>query len=191
MLGLPGVSPLNWVQMRAWVKTTLPAFGGVGVLLSAFLDSSFLPLPLVTDWIITGIYLDLFVSPKRRSSLLPQETGPCPGSHSSVDPKIPVHIRIASCGCAFSCPVQTVRYRPGSFPSPLYSFRDWHIGRERGTFFYGGTAWRALWSGCKRICTAPEMGFLGHSFGAHHAGIPASSNAVYPAKPRNPCKLKR
>lgn len=52
MLGLPGVSPLNWIQMRAWVKTTLPAFGGVGVLLSAFLDSSFLPLPLVTDLIV-------------------------------------------------------------------------------------------------------------------------------------------
>jgi membrane protein YqaA with SNARE-associated domain len=31
------------------VKSTLPAFGGVGLFLSAFIDSSFVPLPLVTD----------------------------------------------------------------------------------------------------------------------------------------------
>jgi membrane protein YqaA with SNARE-associated domain len=43
---------LNWTQFTAWVKATLPAFGGVGVFLSAFLDSSFLPLPLVTDLIV-------------------------------------------------------------------------------------------------------------------------------------------
>ena len=34
------------------MKATLPALGGVGVFLSAFLDSSFLPLPLVTDLIV-------------------------------------------------------------------------------------------------------------------------------------------
>jgi membrane protein YqaA with SNARE-associated domain len=43
---------LNWIEIAAWVKTTLPALGGVGVFLSAFLDSSFLPLPLVTDLIV-------------------------------------------------------------------------------------------------------------------------------------------
>jgi membrane protein YqaA with SNARE-associated domain len=43
---------LNWTQATAWVKGTLPALGGVGVFLSAFLDSSFLPLPLVTDLIV-------------------------------------------------------------------------------------------------------------------------------------------
>ncbi|HEY1482376.1 MAG TPA: VTT domain-containing protein [Candidatus Acidoferrum sp.] len=39
-------------RLALWVKATLPAFGGVGILLSAFLDSSFVPLPLVTDLIV-------------------------------------------------------------------------------------------------------------------------------------------
>jgi membrane protein YqaA with SNARE-associated domain len=36
-------------QFIPWLKSTLPALGGVGIFLSSFLDSSFLPLPLVTD----------------------------------------------------------------------------------------------------------------------------------------------
>ena len=40
------------MQVSAWVKATLPALGGLGIFLSAFLDSSFLPLPLVTDLIV-------------------------------------------------------------------------------------------------------------------------------------------
>jgi membrane protein YqaA with SNARE-associated domain len=43
---------LKWLAVSGWVKATLPAFGGVGILLAAFLDSSFLPLPLVTDLIV-------------------------------------------------------------------------------------------------------------------------------------------
>jgi membrane protein YqaA with SNARE-associated domain len=43
---------LKWPPVSGWVKATLPAFGGVGILLAAFLDSSFLPLPLVTDLIV-------------------------------------------------------------------------------------------------------------------------------------------
>lgn len=40
---------MDSMQLKAWLKATLPAFGGLGLLLSAFIDSSFLPLPLVTD----------------------------------------------------------------------------------------------------------------------------------------------
>jgi len=40
---------VGWIQFRSWLKLTLPALGGVGLLLSAFIDSSFIPLPLVTD----------------------------------------------------------------------------------------------------------------------------------------------
>jgi membrane protein YqaA with SNARE-associated domain len=40
---------VGWSQFRSWLKLTLPALGGVGLLLSAFIDSSFVPLPLVTD----------------------------------------------------------------------------------------------------------------------------------------------
>jgi membrane protein YqaA with SNARE-associated domain len=36
-------------------KATLPALGGVGVFLSAFLDSSFVPLPTVTDLIVVDL----------------------------------------------------------------------------------------------------------------------------------------
>jgi membrane protein YqaA with SNARE-associated domain len=43
---------LKWPGLSGWVKATLPALGGVGVFLSAFLDSSFVPLPLVTDLIV-------------------------------------------------------------------------------------------------------------------------------------------
>ena len=40
---------VDWVQLKVWLKATLPAFGGPGLLLSAFIDSSSVPLPLVTD----------------------------------------------------------------------------------------------------------------------------------------------
>ena len=43
---------MRWTQWKAWLKLTLPALGGVGLLLSAFIDSSFLPLPLVTDLLL-------------------------------------------------------------------------------------------------------------------------------------------
>jgi undecaprenyl-diphosphatase len=40
---------VDWTQFKLWLKSTLPALGGPGLLLSAFIDSSFVPLPLVTD----------------------------------------------------------------------------------------------------------------------------------------------
>lgn len=39
----------------SWFKATLPAFGGVGIFLAAFVDSSFLPLPLVTDLLLMDL----------------------------------------------------------------------------------------------------------------------------------------
>jgi membrane protein YqaA with SNARE-associated domain len=46
---------LHWTQVTAWVKATSPALGGVGIFLAAFLDSSFVPLPLVTDLIVVDL----------------------------------------------------------------------------------------------------------------------------------------
>ena len=43
---------MGWIQLRTWLKVTLPALGGFGVLISSFVDSSFLPLPLVTDLLL-------------------------------------------------------------------------------------------------------------------------------------------
>jgi membrane protein YqaA with SNARE-associated domain len=40
---------VDWAQFKLWLKSALPALGGPGLLLSAFIDSSFVPLPLVTD----------------------------------------------------------------------------------------------------------------------------------------------
>lgn len=37
------------MQLKSWLKASLPALGGAGLLLAAFVDSSFVPLPLVTD----------------------------------------------------------------------------------------------------------------------------------------------
>lgn len=42
-------------QFISWLKMTLPALGGVGLLISAFVDSSFVPLPLVTDLFLMDI----------------------------------------------------------------------------------------------------------------------------------------
>jgi membrane protein YqaA with SNARE-associated domain len=43
---------VGWIQFKSWLKLMLPALGGVGLLLSAFIDSSFVPLPLVTDLLL-------------------------------------------------------------------------------------------------------------------------------------------
>ena len=43
---------MEWVPFKSWLKLTLPALGGVGLLFSAFIDSSFVPLPLVTDLLV-------------------------------------------------------------------------------------------------------------------------------------------
>lgn len=45
-------SLVSWVQLRSWLVTSLPALGGMGLLFSSFVDSSFVPLPLVTDLIL-------------------------------------------------------------------------------------------------------------------------------------------
>lgn len=46
---------MEWLQIRSWLKIMLPTLGGVGLFLSAFIDSSFLPLPLVTDLLLMEI----------------------------------------------------------------------------------------------------------------------------------------
>jgi membrane protein YqaA with SNARE-associated domain len=43
---------VGWFEFKSWLSLTLPALGGVGLLLSAFIDSSFVPLPLVTDLLL-------------------------------------------------------------------------------------------------------------------------------------------
>jgi len=40
---------VRWWQFTSWLKLALPALGGVGLFVSAFVDSSFVPLPLVSD----------------------------------------------------------------------------------------------------------------------------------------------
>jgi membrane protein YqaA with SNARE-associated domain len=41
--------------IEPWFKATLPAFGGVGIFRAAFVNSSFPPLPLVTDLLLTDL----------------------------------------------------------------------------------------------------------------------------------------
>ena len=46
---------MNWLRIKIWLKASLPALGGIGLFLSSFLDSSFIPLPLVTDVILIDL----------------------------------------------------------------------------------------------------------------------------------------
>lgn len=43
---------MGWHQFTGWLKLTLPALGGLGLFTAAFVDSSFVPLPLVTDLLV-------------------------------------------------------------------------------------------------------------------------------------------
>jgi membrane protein YqaA with SNARE-associated domain len=43
---------VGWVRLKSWLMASLPALGGIGLLFAAFIDSSFVPLPLVTDLIL-------------------------------------------------------------------------------------------------------------------------------------------
>ena len=43
---------LSWAQIKTWLMASLPALGGMGILCASFMDSSFVPLPLVTDLIL-------------------------------------------------------------------------------------------------------------------------------------------
>jgi membrane protein YqaA with SNARE-associated domain len=43
---------VGWLQLKSWLMASLPALGGIGILCASFVDSSFVPLPLVTDLIL-------------------------------------------------------------------------------------------------------------------------------------------
>jgi len=43
---------VGWTQLKTWLRLTLPGLGGLGVFCSSFIDSSFVPLPLVTDLLL-------------------------------------------------------------------------------------------------------------------------------------------
>lgn len=46
---------MGWMQVRSWLKASLPAMGGLGLLAASFVDSSFVPLPLVTDLLLIDL----------------------------------------------------------------------------------------------------------------------------------------
>jgi len=41
-----------WAKLQHWIVATLPALGTGGIFLAAFLDSSFISLPLINDFLI-------------------------------------------------------------------------------------------------------------------------------------------
>lgn len=43
---------MGWLQLKSWLIGSLPALGGIGIVCASFIDSSFVPLPLVTDLIL-------------------------------------------------------------------------------------------------------------------------------------------
>lgn len=46
---------MGWSRLKSWLTATLPAMGGLGLLLAAVVDSSLLPLPLVTDLLLINL----------------------------------------------------------------------------------------------------------------------------------------
>jgi membrane protein YqaA with SNARE-associated domain len=44
-----------WTKFRRWAELTLPAFGAGGIFLAAFLDSSFVSLPLINDFLVVEL----------------------------------------------------------------------------------------------------------------------------------------
>ena len=42
----------QWLQFKLWMKLAFASFGGLGIFFSAFVDSSFVPLPLVSDLLL-------------------------------------------------------------------------------------------------------------------------------------------
>lgn len=46
---------MGWMQLKSWLMASLPALGGIGILCASFIDSSFVPLPLVTDLILLDL----------------------------------------------------------------------------------------------------------------------------------------
>lgn len=48
MIGRAG-GVVGWAQLKSLLTASLPALGGGGLLIAAFVDSSFVPLPLLTD----------------------------------------------------------------------------------------------------------------------------------------------
>jgi len=45
----------GWNQFRHWAEATLPALGAGGIFLAAFLDSSFVSLPLINDFLVVEL----------------------------------------------------------------------------------------------------------------------------------------
>jgi membrane protein YqaA with SNARE-associated domain len=45
-------SMAQWLQFKMWMKPAFASFGGLGIFFSAFVDSSFVPLPLVSDLLV-------------------------------------------------------------------------------------------------------------------------------------------
>jgi membrane protein YqaA with SNARE-associated domain len=44
-----------WMRFRHWIEATLPALGTGGIFLAAFLDSSFVSLPLINDFLVVEL----------------------------------------------------------------------------------------------------------------------------------------
>jgi len=44
-----------WTTFRHWAEATLPAMGASGIFLAAFLDSSFVSLPLINDFLVVEL----------------------------------------------------------------------------------------------------------------------------------------
>ena len=179
---------MHWTEVTPWVKATLPALGGVGVFLSAFLDSSFVPLPLVTDLIIVDLSsrnplrMPYYAAMAAIGSVagciwiyaLARKGGQAYYRNKQQQPsgrvrswvqKYPFTSVLLPAVAPFPVPFKPFVNRAGCFSGAFHSVCCGNVCRPGSVVFYGGILRRPLWSGGAGICGASESRFCGDARG--------------------------
>ena len=173
---------MYWTQVTTWVKATLPALGGVGVFLSAFLDSSFVPLPLVTDLIVVDlssrnslrmlyyaamaavgsvagcIWIYALARKGGQAYYRNKQQLPSERVRKWVE-KYPFTSVLLPAVAPFPVPFKPFVIAQGVFQVPFVSVCTGNFCRARSAVSYGGFFRRALWSGREGICSASKICF--------------------------------
>lgn len=136
---------MGWSQLKSWLTASLPALGGIGVLLAALIDSSFVPLPLLTDLLLIKLATShpmrmpyyvaiaaigsvignlLVYYPARKSGQMyyaARHTRP-PGRIQKLVQKYPISCVFFPALAPFPVPIKPFVVAQGAFQVPLLTF---------------------------------------------------------------------
>jgi membrane protein YqaA with SNARE-associated domain len=149
---------VGWEGVKSWLKVSLPALGGVGVLLASFIDSSFVPLPLVTDLLlielssrhplrmpyyaamaalgsVAGCIVIYYVSRKGGEAYYRMKQGHAPGRIRRLVEKYPTACVFFPAVAPFPVPFKPFVIAQGVFQVPIATFVVWTL-IGRGTLFF-------------------------------------------------------